>query len=203
MLKEMIREVVPSIWPLIIFICIIAITLRVFFLLNHNRKFVLHKELFSLVFILYILCLYYILTDLNYAQGGINLIPFKEILRYSFGSEKFMTNVVGNIVIFVPFGIFASHYLDTKKLSTNVLVALIVSLCIEVMQYYLGRTFDIDDIILNIVGSFIGYLLYIATNAIKEKLPKFMKSDAFINFIVIIIIIAIILFSVRPNLLAI
>mgnify|MGYP002626780246 CR=1 FL=1 len=78
------------------------------------------------------------------------------------------------------------------------MVALIVSFSAEAIQYYIGRVFDIDDIILNVLGAFLGYLLFVALSAIKNRLPNFMKSDGFINFIVIVIVVAMIVTLVLP-----
>ena len=192
--KNIITEMWPSIWPMLVFISVVAISLRGAYIFKGSRKFVLHKEVLSLVFILYILCLYYILTYQDVGTGGVNLVPFKEMFRYTFGSYKFMKNIVGNILLFLPFGFFASYYLNTRKASAPVLVALIVSLSAEGIQYYLGRVFDIDDVILNVFGGFLGYLLYVALSAIKSKLPNFMKSDSFLNFLVILIVVLVILF---------
>ena len=197
--KNIIGEMLPSIWPLIVFISVVAITLRCAYLFKGSKKFVLHKEILSLVFIIYILCLYYILTyrDMNY--GGVNLVPFKEMFRYTFGSYKFMKNIIGNILLFIPFGFFSAYYINTRKATTATFVTLIVTLSAEIMQYYIGRIFDIDDIILNTFGGFIGYLIYVALTAIKSKLPRFMTSDAFLNFIVILLAILIVLFSFNIN----
>ena len=200
--KEIINDMLPSIWPLVFFICAITITWRILYILKEGKKFILYKEANYLVFIIYILCLYYILTKNDPLGGGLNLIPFKEIFRYTFGSEKFWKNIVGNILLFVPMGYFTSYFLNNKKVSTNILGCLIVCLCIEGMQYYIGRSFDIDDIILNVLGGFIGFLLYIALTAIKERLPKFMRSDGFLNFLLILIIILVIFFSFRLNILS-
>ncbi len=199
--KNIILEMIPSIWPMLLFVSVVAITLRVAYLIKGNRKFVLYKELFSLVFILYILCLYYILTYRD-SGGGINLIPFKEIFRYEIGSYKFIKNIVGNILLFLPFGFFTSYYLNTTKVSPPLVISLIVSLCAEGMQYYLGRVFDIDDLILNVIGGFCGYLLFVMLNAVRGKLPGFMKSDGFLNFLVIIIVILIVLYSMGINILS-
>lgn len=186
--KEIINDMWPSMWPLIVFVSVVAISLRIAFL-KGSKKFVLHRELMALVFIIYILCLYFVVTgqDINY--GGVNLVPFKEMFRYEFGSYKFMKNIVGNILLFVPYGFFSSYYLNNRKIGTNVVLCLIATFCIESIQYYIGRVFDIDDIMLNVLGGFIGCLLYVALTAIKAKLPRFMKSDAFLNFIFILIII--------------
>ena len=196
--KEVISDMLPSMWPLIVFVSVVAISLRLAYL-KGSKRFVLHKEIMSLTFIIYILCLYYVVTaqDINY--GGINLIPFKEMFRYEFGSYKFMKNIVGNILLFIPYGFFSSYYLNNKKVGTNLVLCLITTLCIESIQYYNGRVFDIDDIILNVFGGFCGYLLYVALAAIRSKLPRFMKSDAFLNFIVILIIILCVIFGFNIN----
>ena len=80
--KSIIDDMLPNIWPLVLFISVVAITLRCAYLFRGSKKFVLHKELLSLVFIIYILCLYYVLTyqDINY--GGVNLITFKDLSFY-------------------------------------------------------------------------------------------------------------------------
>lgn len=196
--KEVIKDMLPSMWPLLVFVSIVAISLRIAFL-KGSKRFVLHRELMALVFILYILCLYSVVTyqDINY--GGINLIPFKEMFRYEIGSYKFIKNIIGNILLFIPYGFFSSYYLNNKKISTNVVLCLIASLSIEIIQYHIGRVFDIDDIILNVLGGFIGCLLYVALNAIKNKLPKFMRSDAFLNFLFILIIILGIIYGFNIN----
>jgi len=198
MVKEMIKDIVPGMLPLIIFVSVVLISLRLTYL-KGSRKFVLHRELLMLVFILYILCLYHVVTmqDINY--GGINLVPFKEMFRYEIGSYKFIKNIIGNILLFIPYGFFSSYYLNNKKVSTNIMLCLIATFSIEAIQYYIGRVFDIDDIILNVIGGFIGYLLYISLMAIKEKLPKFMKSDWFLNLLFIVIIVLGVVYGFNLN----
>ena len=100
-----------------------------------------------------------------------------------------MKNIIGNILLFIPYGFFSSYYLNNKKISTNVILCLVASMSIECIQYYIGRVFDIDDIILNVLGGFVGCLLFVALSAIKSKLPKFMRSDGFLNILFILIII--------------
>ena len=197
--KGIIDDVLPNIWPLVAFVSVVAILLRGVYLFQGSKKVVIYKEILGLIFVIYILCLYYILTYQNTGYGGINLTPFKEMFRYTFGSQKFMKNIVGNIVLFIPFGFFASYYLNTRKAITPVIITLIVSLCAEGMQYYIGRIFDVDDIILNVFGGFLGYLIFVAFNAIKGKLPRFMKSDGFLNVLVIVIVVIIVLFAMGIN----
>ena len=187
MVRTMLMDLVPGVLPLIIFVSVVIITLRLTYL-KENGKIIFHKELLMLIFIIYILCLYHVVTvqDINY--GGINLVPFKEMFRYDIGSYKFIKNIIGNILLFMPYGFFSSYYLNNKKLGTNIILCLVATFTIESIQYYIGRVFDIDDIILNVIGGIIGYLFYIALMAIKERLPKFMRSDWFLNLLFLAII---------------
>ena len=97
---------------------------------------------------------------------SINLIPFHSITEYIFGSsedvKKFaFVNLVGNIVLFIPLGIYVPLFKNDKRIITSLLLIFIVSLFAEVIQGLLGiGTADIDDIILNCVGGWIGILVY-------------------------------------------
>jgi len=198
-IKNIIEDIMPDIWPMVLIITVIISSLRIAYLLKGNKKFCLHREIISLIFVIYILCLYHVVTfqDVNY--GVSNFVPFKEIFRYSIGSTKFIKNIIGNIALFIPFGFFSSYYLKNKKMLTPVVLTLIASSTIEIVQYYIGRVFDIDDIILNLLGGIIGFLLYVGFDAISGRLPKFMKNDAFLNFVIIVVIILIIAYSFNLN----
>lgn len=195
MFKVLLLDNVMNIWPMIVLITVIVSSFRIAYLIKYNKKLVFHRELLALIFMIYILCLYYVVTyqDVNY--GGVNLVPFKEMFRYSFGSPKFVKNVVGNILMFLPFGFFVSYYLKANKVGYPLVLTLIVSLTIELVQLKIGRVFDIDDVILNVVGGFCGFLIYVALSAIDSRLPKFMKRDSFINFIFILILCIILIYS--------
>ncbi len=197
--KGIIDDVFPSIWPLVLFVSVVAVILRGVYLFKGSKKVVIYKEIIALIFIIYILCLYYVLTYQNTGYGGVNFTPFKEMFRYTIGSTKFMKNIVGNILLFVPFGFFAAYYVDTKKVMPPILISLAVSLCAEGIQYHIGRVFDVDDIILNVLGGFLGSLLFIGLSAIRSHLPKFMKSDGFMNFLIITIIVILVLFALGIN----
>ena len=182
--KKIISDMWGSIWPMVAFISIIAVTLRAAYVFRGSKKFVLHKEILSWLFIVYVLCLYYIMMRSN--NIGINFMPLVGLFENITENYEF---IIHNILIFLPLGFFSSYYLNNKKASMTFMISLIISALIEGMLYYLGRGFNIDIVILNIVGGFIGYLIYIGLMAIKGRLPKFMKSDTFINIILILLII--------------
>ena len=137
--------------------------MRYFYIRNNGKKFILHEELLLLLFITYILLLFELVTSRDVWLSGTNLIPFKEILRYPVGSTNFYRQVIGNIVLFIPFGFFASYYTKTSRLGT---IAFII----------------------------LGFLIFVALDAIKRKLPKFLQRDGFYNFLSILLVIFVALY---------
>lgn len=188
-IKNMITGYFPDVWPIIIIITVIACSIRITYLIKNNQRFCFYKEFSMLIFILYVTCLFEIVTIQDQNYGLSNFVPFHEIFRYEIGSRLFIRNIIGNILLFLPYGYFVSEYLKSNKIWTIGFLTMIVSLTIEIVQLNIGRTFDIDDIILNTLGGLFGYLLYRLLEKIKVKLPKIFKTDGFINFIVIIILI--------------
>lgn len=197
MIVRAITNVLYDSWPMLTIFVVVLSSVRLLHMIDNNEKIVFYEEFLNLLFLLYALIIYRLLTNTEGATSGINLIPFKEILRYDLHSELFYYNVIGNIVLFIPFGFFVSRYVNAKKASHILITSAIISLTIEIVQYKIGRAFDIDDVLLNVVGSIFGFLIFIAFSAIKNHLPKFLKRDAFYNFICIIIIIVIIFYLSR------
>ncbi len=186
-IKNMITGYIPDVWPIIIIITVISCSLRITYLIKNHQKFCFYKELFMLIFILYVMCLFEVVTLQDDNYGLSNFIPFHEIFRYEFGSKLFVKNIIGNILLFLPYGYFASDYIKTKKISVIALLTLIVSITIEIVQLHIGRTFDIDDCILNTIGGIIGCYLYLLIENIHNNLPKVLKTEGFINFLVILL----------------
>ncbi len=184
-----------NVWPqLTIFIVSLA-TVRIFALKNSSKKSTFHEEFLNLLFIIYILLLFELLTGTeNNSGSGINLVPFSEILRYQVGSKMFIYNVLGNILLFVPFGYFVTRYIKGKSLYQIFIISFITSLTVEILQVKLGRSFDVDDILLNVIGGVVGYFIYKLLNSIKNHLPKFLQKDFIYNIICLIILVVIVLY---------
>ena len=97
---------------------------------------------------------------------SINLIPFQSIMEFISGSSNNLRrfafgNVVGNIIIFIPLGIYLPLLKKDKRVLINLLFIFLVSLSVEILQGLLGiGVSDIDDIILNCLGGCIGILGY-------------------------------------------
>ena len=101
-----------------------------------------------------------------------NLKPFAEIKRYFTKVKEidylmFFINIVGNVALFVPFGFlfpFVSekrNYKRTINFFVTLLVTVLFCVLIEGVQLVTKvGVFDVDDIIMNTLGSVTGYILY-------------------------------------------
>ena len=183
MIPKEINIVISNIWPMLLLFVIVLFTMRIIDTIINKKKLVIHKDLFILSFILYMFLLFSLVTSTDFESYSNNFIPFKEIMRYNLNSSLFYKNVIGNVLLFVPFGYFINCMLQNKKLHINVIITLITSLSIEIIQMNIDRSFDIDDIILNIIGGIIGYTFYRFLLFIKDKLPNFLKREWVYNLL--------------------
>ena len=189
-LNESIKGVMEFTWPMI-FICILTLSsIRITYLIKNKKELVLYKEIFYLLFLIYILCLFQVVTvEDTSSLGSNNLMPLKEIFRYKLGSRLFFKNVIGNIVLFIPYGLFVTSYTKIDRPLHALCLAFFASTAIEITQLLIGRVFDIDDIILNVIGGFIGYGLYTLIDSIGDTMPRIFKSTWFLNILSILLVI--------------
>ena len=108
-------------------------------------------------------------------QGSINynLIPFRSMSVQLRRITQWwaLKNLLGNIVTFVPFGFLLP--ITYKKFNSAIRVLSIgfVSIVlIEIFQFFTKiGSFDVDDIILNMIGIACGYLIFWVINRIFIK----------------------------------
>ncbi|MFJ8104023.1 VanZ family protein [Lysinibacillus sp. NPDC096212] len=101
-----------------------------------------------------------------------NLVPFRTIETYisdlSF-SIAFM-NIFGNIIPFIPMGfLIPMAFTSQRNIIKTMISCFLLILSVEILQLilFLG-SFDIDDIILNLLSCFIGFILFKAYKNILE-----------------------------------
>lgn len=141
------------------------------------------KILKGLFFITFAIYLYYLYTTLfnrptfffgeitlwNYIKVNVNLIPFKTIIGYVQGIinntmniEYPIMNLGGNIIMFIPLVVYLLCLIKKFRSLKNVLVgAFILILVVEMIQLFTRKgAFDIDDLILNMCGVAIGFVIW-------------------------------------------
>lgn len=194
MFDTTIMNIIKNIWPMMFIVTVILTTLRIAYLLHNQKPFLFYKEILYLGFALYVIMLFYVVTFQDVSWSNSNFVPFKEMFRYTIGGRMFFKNVIGNMIMFMPYGFFVSYFLKEKKALTVFLLSFIISLTIETTQLMIGRVFDVDDIMLNLLGGVIGYYFYCFICEIKEHLPSILKQNWFYNIIIIILLLGIIFY---------
>lgn len=108
---------------------------------------------------------------------GYNLLPFRTIklfLSSKFGKRQVFFNLIGNVLLFLPFGFLLPVASKTVIRFIHLLLAAVtLSLLFELFQLFTHTgQFDVDDIMLNTAGAIVGYGLMKLT--IEE--PRIHKS---------------------------
>ena len=149
--------------------------------LGTGRSISYKKELLLLLFALYIvfiLCLTLLPVPVTRIDNpnamDINVVPLINTIKQSldifsrhntFKRLHVIENILGNIILFMPLGIFLPLFFPKYSLKRIIVLAFICSLSIELVQL-IGRQFgnyrtvDIDDIILNTIGAILGFIIY-------------------------------------------
>lgn len=132
-----------------------------------------------LVFVLYF-TLMPIVTSLpfifNHPYIPMNLTPFIDVIS---GRGNFMREIALNILMTIPFGILFPLVNQKKpSLLRTILYTFLLSLSIELLQPLLSdlRSSDITDLITNVLGGAIGYLLYSLFQPLITKILNFIKN---------------------------
>src|SRR3954451_12004759 len=151
--------------PVVLGVIWICLTVLVMFVVYYVRRdtirisITLLKILMGLYSIGLLVLLFF--RPANQEYGQINYIPFKTIGEFLSGNGIFLIalyNLTANILLFVPFGIAALMLSKRPSWWKLVLIPVVCIILIESMQHLTKRgSMDIDDLILNLLGIWIGY----------------------------------------------
>ena len=75
--------------------------------------------------------------------------------------------------MFVPFGLFAAFLWRGFQWKNALLLGFCITTFIECAQLFVGRAFDIDDIILNTLGILCGFWLWLAFRCWRPSLSEY------------------------------
>ncbi|WP_228550271.1 VanZ family protein [Salinibacillus xinjiangensis] len=95
-----------------------------------------------------------------------NLVPFLTIKQYVDNFDHFpfwtwLINIVGNIGVFIPFGILMPLAFQRLRKIASFLATFVIGIAVLETSQLLLRvgSFDVDDIILNSIGALMGYVM--------------------------------------------
>ena len=150
-----------------------------------SRK--LKTILLWLLFFCYVAAMSFLLFDRPSMQAGnyweqvqqnLNLEPLRTVRMYLRllhtnrppGRANAIMNLGGNVVLFMPIGVFLPMlFSKLKKVWFFLPVVMLTILLVELVQLFalVGRC-DVDDLILNVFGAFIGFVAFFVLKKIRK-----------------------------------
>ena len=137
------------------------------------------------LFVLYIIFVFYfLLISEIYGRTGemqeyhYNLVLFREIKRFwnyreQLGIFATATNLLGNVLIFLPFGFFMAMASKYRSFLSTLIYSFALSLTIELSQLFMKvGCFDVDDLLLNTIGGILGFITFLICNVIRRNYAK-------------------------------
>ncbi len=138
---------------------------------KNSKKIKVPHIIGSYIFCFFLLCIFSVtgIPDIYSFKLyiNINLIPFIDILiNY--------TQYILNIILFIPLGfLLPILWKKFEKKSLTIICGLLLSLLIEILQIFCFRATDIDDLLMNTLGTLVGYFLFILIRRIFPKISIF------------------------------
>ncbi len=179
--------------PITVLLGFFYIAIRITYLKKKKLHINYRKEILYFLFVCYIVGLFHLtLVPSNFWSSfwhyifyGSSENPFKGMFEFSYNFVPTLykviigeyllgswdiTMIIGNVLMFVPFGILLSLCFQKINHKNIFIYAILIPSIIEILQPFIGRSFDIDDIIMNFWGIIIGYFIVIVLrNFLKRK----------------------------------
>ncbi|MGL4762723.1 MAG: VanZ family protein [Sarcina sp.] len=154
------------------------------FLVMRGKKINKSREFIKFMFLVYFFgVLAYTMGIMFYSPEfkerisleSINYIPIVETIKmFQNSRSSALYQVMGNLIMFVPFGMFvAVLYKKSNSILKVAGISLICTVIIETSQFFGGRGVDVDDIIINTLGGILGYLIYKVLEKPVKKIKVF------------------------------
>ncbi|PLS03788.1 VanZ family protein [Neobacillus cucumis] len=164
--------------PAVLGVIWMCLTIFVLFVVYYAGKGIIQisKILLKITITVYtvglLILLFFRPASQDYSQ--INYIPFKTIGGFLLDEGNFLVafyNLTANILLFVPFGVVALMFFRGLSRWNLILISAACITLIEILQHFTKRgSMDIDDLILNVLGVWIGYLISpVIQNVVKLR----------------------------------
>lgn len=123
------------------------------------------KKLYKFIILPYTLFLLYLMFfGMGRFQYEDNIIRIKPIIstvlfiQDTIRWSDIIKIVIGNLIMFIPFGFLGWAFSRLKDLKSLIITFVSAIVIVEALQYFSRRgVFDIDDIIINTLGVFLGF----------------------------------------------
>ncbi|MCW1960717.1 VanZ family protein [Chryseobacterium viscerum] len=123
------------------------------------------KKIYKIIIIPYTLFLLYLMFlgmgRFQYEENLLTLEPVFSTIKFIQGPNRtidIVTIVLGNIIMFIPFGFLGWIFPDLRKLKPLLFSFISCIIIVEALQYFTRMgIFEVDDIILNTFGVYLGW----------------------------------------------
>jgi len=124
------------------------------------------KKIYKIIIVPYTLFLLYLMFlgmgRFQYEENLLTLEPVFSTIKFIQGPNKMIDIVMivlGNIIMFIPFGFLGWIFPDLKKLKPLIFSFISCIVIVEALQYFTRMgIFEVDDIILNTFGVYLGWV---------------------------------------------
>ncbi|HAO06071.1 MAG TPA: teicoplanin resistance protein VanZ [Chryseobacterium sp.] len=135
------------------------------------------KKFYKIIIVPYTLFLLYLMFfGMGRTQMEDNLLTIEPVfstinfIKGCISWKEIVTIVVGNVVMFIPFGFLGWIFPRLQDLQNLLFTFISVITIVEAIQYFSRMgIFEVDDIILNTFGVFLGFLM---KNFIEKRFPN-------------------------------
>ena len=177
------------------YVFIVPVLIFYFLYLKKSKRKQSSFHIFAVFLFYYYLFGILTVTGIGYTstmsfRPKISLIPFFDMISGP-------VNTILNVVLFVPLGFFLPLlYKKYCRIKTVVLTGFLFSLSVEIFQMFGWGSTDINDLITNMAGVCVGYLVYyLLSKALPDDLRKKFQSKN-VNDMVEVFLLAIYTFMV-------
>lgn len=103
-----------------------------------------------------------------------NFVPFKTMFEYVFSDKVYAYEntflFIGNIAILLPFGFWFAIKNKKRRILLTLLLPIFASCLVEFSQFvFKNGHVDIDDVILNVLGFYLGVLIKKGIDLVRKK----------------------------------
>lgn len=135
-----------------------------------KKPFIRHLAVFTLIgFFWSFVYLTLLMGGIRFTEyHSLNLVPFVWIVKpYEMGISRMIDQLLMNIAMLVPAGVLLPVvFCGFRRWWKTALVVMGFVFCIEFVQYFVGRSADVDDFIMNTIGGLAGYGIFAGVNKV-------------------------------------
>lgn len=159
-----------------------------------DRERLIKKWLWLILFVLYMDAAMILVGVPSF--GSFVFDPTIQVVPFQDRTIPGIALLVENALLFVPFGGFLCLYFKRyRNVLRTLLAGLILSLIIEILQLFTSRTTDVNDLIMNLAGTLVGYLIALI---VSRKKDAYEKNDFITLLVILVIVFLVVVFARTP-----